>query len=278
MNILMAVNSAYVKHAKVVIFSVAYHNPEHIKLYLLHSELKEKELQSLGKFVRKHCHGELIPVFLEREWFEKFPIRGHFSRETYYRIYAQYLLPEEVERVLWLDADLIVKKSVKNFYEQDFKGNCLIACENEGDSAEESIKRLGLKREKYFNAGVLLMNLKAMRGYADREKLENFVDSNLSLFLWQDQDILNLFFENSSLFADVRYNCQVPPGASVDISMVKEAAILHYVGGLKPWSHAYIWDVGKYYRFYLKKVSMKRYMVLQAVSSAYRLWRKRQKR
>lgn len=277
MNILMAVDSAYVKHAKVTIFSVAYHNPEHLCLYLLHSGLKQGELQSLGNFVRRRCHGELIPVFLDREQFKKLPIRGHFSRETYYRIYAPYLLPAAVERILWLDADLVVKKSLKSLYEKDFDGKCLIACENAKDSVEESVRRLGLKRAKYFNAGVLLMNLKAMREYADKERLEAFVYDNLSLFLWQDQDILNLFFEDSCLFADSRYNCQVPAGESFEEKAVQEAAVLHYVGGLKPWSHAYIWKIREYYGFYLKKVSLPRYIALQTVFGLYRLWKKRQK-
>ena len=276
MNILMAVNSAYLKHAKVTIFSLACHNPEPVRLYLLYSELNAKEIASLERFVRRHCHGELIPVFLEGEKFEKLPIRGHFSKETYYRIYAQYLLPEE-DRILWLDADLIVKKSIKNFYEKDFEGNCLIACEDKGNSTEENIKRLGLKQEKYFNAGVLLMNLKAMRKYADQEEMERFVKENLSLFLWQDQDILNLFFEDSVLFADVKYNYQVSPGGNFNKDKCEESAILHYVGGLKPWSYAYVWDVGAYYQSYIKRTNIGRYILLKRISWLYRLWKKRSK-
>lgn len=277
LNILMAVNSAYIQHAKVTIFSLAYHNPEPVKLYLLYSELKANEIASLERFVRRRCHGELLPVFMEKEKFEKLPIRGHFSKETYYRIYAQYLLPEEEDRILWLDADLIVKKSIKNFYEKDFEGNCLIACEDKGNSTEENIKRLGLKRGKYFNAGVLLMNLEAMRKYADQEKLEHFVNENLSLFLWQDQDILNLFFEDSVLFADIEYNYQVSSGGNFNKDKGEKSAILHYVGELKPWSHAYVWDAGKYYQSYLKRTNIIRYILLKEISWLYRLWKKRSK-
>lgn len=276
MNLLMAVNSAYVKHAKVTAYSLACHSQEHIRLYLLHSELEEKELKEFDVFLRKRCHGELIPVFLNGAWFEKLPIRGHFSKETYYRIYAQYLLPEEVDRILWLDADLVVKKSINDFYERDFKDRCLIACENIGDSKEESVKRLGLKRPVYFNAGVLLMNLDAMRRYADKQLLDNFINENVSLFLWQDQDILNKFYEDSILLESTQYNYQVASGEKCRENELGEAAVVHYVGGLKPWQYAYTGQADKYYLEYLKKVAPGRYYMLKIASRLYDILKREQ--
>lgn len=275
MNILMAVNSAYVKHAKVAVYSLGYHNPDYIRVYLFHSELQEKELRSLKTFVRTKCHGELLPIFLDGKEFEKLPIRGHFSKETYYRVYAQYLLPKEVDRVLWLDADLVVKKSLKEFYEKDFKGKCLISCNNRGDSNTESIKRLGMKGTEYFNAGVLLMNLEEMRRYAAQDALETFIRENLSLFVWQDQDILNSFFEGSFILEDISYNYQVYMQDKKEERAVRDAAVLHYVGAIKPWNYAYTGSVKEYYYAYLKKVSKKRYFWVKTTSWLYCLLKRR---
>ena len=276
MNILIAINSAYIDHAKVMLYSLARHNLGHLNIYLIYNTLKEAELTQLKAFIAKYCHGEFYPIKIDSKMFQKFSVRGHFSIETYYRIYAQYLLPETIERILWLDADIIVKDSLKVFYEAYFNGNCFIACENESEINKENIKRLGIKCEKYFNAGVILMNLKAMRGWMKQEELEKKIDENLSLFIWQDQDILNFIYDGATLFEDGRFNCQVRGGQKNVEKKAENAAVLHYVGAQKPWLYYYRDGAREYYLSYLKYVNRKRFIQVQVCASLYRLLKGKQ--
>lgn len=270
MNILIAINSAYIQPAKVMLYSLAVHNQEYFDVYLLYNNIKDKEIRNLGNFISRRCHGELHPVEVDATCFQKFSVGGHFSIETYYRIYAQYLLPQSVERILWLDADVIVKDSIAEFYKTDFRGKCLIACENESEINGDNIKRLGLKRKQYFNAGVILMNLSVMRKLTSKEELEKVIDRNLSLFVWQDQDILNFLYDENTMIINGKFNCQVR-GEQKDISPnIEQAAILHYVGTQKPWHYYYKDGVRDYYLFYLKDVNRKKYIQLQICSGLYR--------
>lgn len=245
MNILIAINSAYMQPAKVMLYSLAVHNLEELNVYLLYNNIKKEELRSLGDFISRRCHGELHPIEIDGTCFQRFSVGGHFSIETYYRIYAQYLLPQDMERILWLDADIIVKGAIAEFYEQDFLGNCLIVCENNSDVNEENIERLNLRHSRYFNAGVILMNPVEMRCRKERAGLESLISDNLPLFKWQDQDILNLVYQDCSLFADEKFNCQVGDGRENVKEKIANAVILHYVGAKKPWQYYYKDDVKK---------------------------------
>lgn len=271
MNILIAINSAYIEPAKVMLYSLAVHNLEHLSVYLLYSDIKKRELQKLGVFITKRCHGKLYPLVLDKHIFDKYPIRGHFSRETYYRIYAQYLLPENIERILWLDADIVVTNTLKEFYERDFEGNCLIACENISDANEESVKRLKLKYNRYFNAGVILMNLGQMREEIKEEELGKLIDENISLFLWQDQDILNIVYQDSVLFDKKRFNCQMGGGREYRLEEIENAAVLHYVGGRKPWNYYCMENEKQYYLPYMKRVSVVWYFKVMLFSKLYKI-------
>lgn len=268
MNILMGFNSAYIEHAKVTIYSLALNCKEHIYLYLLYSNIKNKELRELKTFVKKKCHGELYPFLIDEKMFEIFSVKDHFSKETYYRIYAQYLLPEEVTRILWLDADIVIKDTISELYEKEFEGNCLIACENLGDNTEH-INRLNLEG-KYFNAGVLLMNLPAMREKMGVVEFGRKVVDNLSLFLWQDQDILNFIYKESVIFVDYKkYNFQVIPDFEIQEKELDNAKIVHYIGSQKPWQYFYLDTSQKYYHEYLKKIDKLQYLYLRTMKAGY---------
>ena len=163
-----------------------------------------------------------------------------------------------------------MKDSLKEFYETDFNGNCLVACENESEINKENIKRLGLKCEKYFNAGVVLMNLKAMRGWMRKEELDKKIDKNLSLFIWQDQDILNFVYDGAVLFEDRRFNYQVRGGQKDIEKRAENAAVIHYVGTQKPWFYYYRDGAREYYLSYLRYVNRKRFIQVQICAGLYR--------
>ena len=92
---------------------------------------------------------------------------SRFSIETYSRIIAQYVLPQNVERILWLDADMIICKNINDFYNVDFEGKAIVCAANlKQDTAKyfEHKIHLGMKTtDVYFNAGVILFNIAKLR-------------------------------------------------------------------------------------------------------------------
>ena len=112
MNILMAINDKYSRPAKVMLTSLCLNNTfEEHHVYLLHSSLSQKVIDDLVESLAAY-NCEVVPVFVDNKLFENLPVSHHFSIETYYRFLMQTMVPENVDRILWLDADMVVKGSL----------------------------------------------------------------------------------------------------------------------------------------------------------------------
>ena len=131
MNILLSFNSNYFLPALVLLRSLLLNNRwcENITVYVMYLELTEEEIRRFSDAAREFGNGQAVFVRVTEDAFADAPLHLHWiSRETYYRLLAQELLPESVERILYLDVDMIVCGSLEEFYWQDFEGNLLVAC------------------------------------------------------------------------------------------------------------------------------------------------------
>ena len=86
--------------------------------------------------------------------------------ESFYRLVLPEILPEEIERILYLDVDIVVNHSLKELYHTEFDGNALCACPEPFSGIgvfqyrDEMFQEHVREGFTYFNSGVLLMNLK----------------------------------------------------------------------------------------------------------------------
>ena len=128
MNIFVAFNDEFALPTKVMLKSLIRNNTGPLVIYVFYSSLGEQSINS----IRELEDGERV-FFHFRKVEDSFPdcieIPPRFSRETYYRLLAHRLFDEDVEKVLWLDGDIIVTGSLCDFYEQDFHGKLYIAYE-----------------------------------------------------------------------------------------------------------------------------------------------------
>lgn len=204
LNILISVNKNYLEHAKTMLCSVRFHTLEDITVYFINLNLSDIECNTFKEYLKKYkIHVEIIKI--DNSIFDVFPIGNfHYSIEMYFRILAQFLLPKELERVLWLDADIIVKKDIKDFYNQDFNGKSLIACmdKNNEKSDVKHVKEVLSLEESYlyFNSGVLLLNLEKLRKGKSIEKIATIANGLKDKLTFPDQDILNVLYQK-----DVEY-------------------------------------------------------------------------
>jgi lipopolysaccharide biosynthesis glycosyltransferase len=239
MNILVAINSTYVLPLIVMLESL-FDNNSDINIYLLYSDLTSAELKYLDNFI-KSKGSIFIPLKIADNTFSDAPTLKYISKETYYRLLAAEILPSSVDRLLWLDADLIVVKNIKNFYHTDFSDKYLVAC-SYGTPMKKTIegacKRLELPdSSQYFNAGVLLFNMEKLRTVEMRKMINHCLESGRPL-TFLDQDISNLIFYNQVKIEDYRYyNAMIHCIASPEEQhfMRENATIIHFPGEAKPW-------------------------------------------
>ena len=252
MNILISVNESYLDKAESMLLSVRKHTVEPLDIYLLNHSLTEQQTASLDKYLKRHN----ISLHIVDTKFTKLDRmtlgNSHFSIEMYYRIIAQFLLPSSLDRILWLDADIIVLKDLKEFYFQNFDDKAMVVCPdskyNSGLVSKIKVK-LGLPEEHiYFNSGVLLLNLPYLREKTELSHIVSVANELEDRLTYPDQDILNYLYQNEVKYAEwKKYNFQVIEMRRADKATLSEVVIVHYSGPYKPWDYSHINSLSKYY-------------------------------
>lgn len=159
--------------------------------------------------------------------------RDYYSRTTYYRLFIPDLFPM-LDRALYLDSDLLVRGDIAQLYDTELGDHLAAAIPDTFIDREESLrlyatKRVGLENSKdYFNAGVLLMNLRAMREYGFQKVFLSLLDA-VKFNIAQDQDYLNVICQNRTVLLGREWNT-MPFEAETP-----ETKLVHFNLDNKPW-------------------------------------------
>ena len=264
MELLVTVDKNYIPPLQVMLTSLHMNNPgEDVELYLLHSKLQEKELEPLEKQCGRLGY-KFFPVKIEDSWFSQAPVTKQYPREMYYRLLAPCFLPQKLHRILYLDPDILVINSLKPLWETDMKGRLFAAAAHTGKTnLANNINQVRLgTTHKYFNSGVLLINLDQGRKEILPEEIFRYAGEHAKELLLPDQDILNAVFGSRTLELDDylwNYDARnystylLRSGGVCDMDWVMgNTGILHFCGKTKPWQAGYIHRFGILYKHYMQ--------------------------
>ena len=261
MNILITINKKYVKQVNILLNSIQYSNTEEsFDVYVLHRDLEEKDLEIMNNNLdlkRFEIHLIHIP---EKE-IHKFPVyEKRYPVEVYFRIFASNYLPQDLDRILYLDADTIVINPLKELYETDFEGNYYIAATHVKKVLHKLNEiRLNIREdEPYINTGVLLINLKELRKVNIEKEVKAFIEKNEKKLLLPDQDIIvSIFGDKIKLVDSLKYNLGERTVNTYNINhpknpiglrwICRNTVIIHYFGRNKPWNKQYIGRLDCFY-------------------------------
>ena len=193
LHVACAADGPYVAHSAALLHSVATQAGEcSVHAHYLHgpgfaaedARLLEEMLERLGTELSFH---EIAPERVAR-----LPVVEQFTAAMWYRIFLPELLPDS-GRVLYLDADTIVVRSLDPLRELDLGDNYVAAVTNVFLPQHlDRLRTLGLASPNaYFNSGVLLFNLDAMRRDDCTAALHDYAASRSARLEWPDQDTLN---------------------------------------------------------------------------------------
>jgi lipopolysaccharide biosynthesis glycosyltransferase len=184
---------------------------------------------------------------VHRERLADFPA-GPFHQAAWCRVFLPELLTN-LDKVVYLDSDLIVTDSLVPLWETDISGHLLAAVTNPlyPFMPDWPTQVLGLPdRRQYFNSGVLLMNLASMRTAGCTEELRRYARNHPDNRC-PDQDALSALFHSWRLPLHPRWNVQTTlfdlPASLLPFSpaQVQEAleapAVIHFIGPFKPWQY-----------------------------------------
>lgn len=263
-NLLVSLNQNYLPQLRVMLVSLALNNPGlNYRLFLLYRGFSDETLQELAQQV-SCLRGELHPVQVDENLFRTAPVTRQYPQEMYYRLLAARLLPPELDRVLYLDPDILILNSILPLWQQDMHG-CLFAAAAHTGKAElvDGVNRLRLGTgQEYFNSGVLLMDLARCRHEITPEQIFSYVQTHASQLLLPDQDVLNALYGDRILPLDDavwNYDARnyssylMRSGGAWDMPWVMaHTAILHFCGKEKPWNPHYHRRFGVLYLHYMQ--------------------------
>ncbi|MGP1508089.1 MAG: glycosyltransferase [Sphaerochaeta sp.] len=208
------------------------------RIHFLHTDISEKRQEETRKLERDgfEIRFEDVTEYLD-SIAHKFPIRDYYSKTTYYRLFIADMHPE-YDKALYIDSDTIVQSDVSNLYTIDVSTYLVAACHEQAMLQVDEYgtyveKCLGLSRNLYFNAGVLLLNCGEFR---ERKILERFIEilQVYDFVVTQDEDYLNLLCKDHILFLNQRWNTEV---YGIIPYPIEEANIIHYIMFNKPWHY-----------------------------------------
>lgn len=284
MNILVAFDKKYMPHTKVMLASLRASMPmEKIDVYYLYNEMSENILVRLSDDLKKNNNINLFPIKVETTPFDNIQVGMHFTIETMYRLVAVSLLPKTLDRILWLDGDIIINHSISKLYYVEFKDATIAACRGRG-LIENHNRRLGLSRDHiYFNAGVVLMNLNKMRENKALETFIKIMNTYGERLTFNDQDILNIAYTGADIiyFDSKVYNCQIGRDFKIEknqlSSFLENCCIMHFAATAKPWNNTYINGLEKiYWKYALKDkryIEYIKFILSAPIVSAYKRFR-----
>lgn len=266
-NIVMSSDDNYASFLSVALTSIFQHNLTHqINVYVLDGGISKRNKRVLRNFVKKFNHSiSFVEIDIAR-FNELCPMSEeckHITLPTYFRFALASLLPIDINRVLYLDVDIILNAPVHELYNIDLEDYFAAAVVDTYDLMKDHGSKLGIEGAgKYFNAGVMVINLQKWRS----EDIENKFFTNIPIIgdniAYQDQDVLNFTFKDRIKYLPIAWNLQqtayFSTRSDLDDLDIKEAKdnpkLIHFSGHIKPWDmwfrswHPYTESYLKYWK------------------------------
>ncbi len=167
----------------------------------------------------------------------RMPENKRLSNIVYARLMIDRLVGPDVQRVLYLDCDMLVRDNIEKLFDIDMEGKPIAAVRDSIGAFITARRDLKGNRDifdiadPYFNAGMVLIDVGQWRVADIMGRMEQALKDGIMQRIYYDQDFLNLVFSNNWLILPWRWN-------TIDARHAHEGldpAILHYTGEAKPW-------------------------------------------
>lgn len=251
-HIVICTDTKYVMPCGIMFYSLCKNNSENEIVFhaIIDDSVTEANKESLSSIAKKF-NKQIIFYNLDGHLFDNFPNLGngmYISKATYYRLYLTEILPDSLDKVLYLDCDMIIRKNLLELWNTNIDNVGVAASMDGMDGLITLFNRLDYPRSKgYFNAGVLLVNLNYWRKHNIHQKCLDYIKNHYDRIVSHDQDVLNVVLQDAKKNVSITYNfgesfLYKPENMQFDYSthkdeikaVIHDPVIVHYTVS-KPW-------------------------------------------
>ncbi len=254
--VFFAVDDKYLPFLTIALDSLKAHasKENHYDIYVLTTGLTKESQTAAKKREEENLTVHFVDVNEKLQAVSNsLHLRDYYSMATYYRIFIAGMFPE-LDKAVYIDCDIILRDDIAKLYDTDLGDNLVGAVPDQAVAIVPEFRKytketLGVVAEKYFNAGVLVMNLKKFR---ETDFYGKFCDllQKYKFTVAQDQDYLNVACSGFVKFLGSEWNKMPIAGES------EEPKLVHYNLTMKPWRYRdilyqeYFWAVAKRNEYY----------------------------
>lgn len=173
--IFFTIDDAYAPYLHVALISLIENasKDRNYKIIVVYQELNEENRNNLAELVKDHPNFEMEFKYMKQsldmitDRIENRLRSDYFTMTIYFRIFIPDMYPE-YDKAIYIDSDIVVPGDISELYDTDMHGNLIGVCKDSSVNDAPELQRymtesLGLKLGDYFNSGMLLMNMKALR-------------------------------------------------------------------------------------------------------------------
>ena len=244
LNFLYCFDSNYNIQTIVSIYSLLKSVSEKINIFIIHQS--EETPEFLPKKILENENLNNINVYKFNKSDLKFYnlIDAHVTEATFYRLFLLKYIPENIKNIIYLDGDVYcisdpleqIKKEFQRLKSSGLEAGFSVET-NRNDINQTSFKRLKLRGDSYFNAGVMLMDVEKARKNNFSKKVFDILSQIKEDAVFWDQDILNKYYDDEFLKITESLNYKVNYFEKNYTEILKQnnISLVHYSGKFKPW-------------------------------------------
>ncbi|MGN9867046.1 glycosyltransferase family 8 protein [Bacillus swezeyi] len=269
MHIISCTDNNYAQHLSVMFTSLLINmdKTQNIKLYVIDGGIEQDNKKRLEETTLRFG----VPItFLnvEKSQYDRAIESSHITKAAYYRISIPDLIQDQsVKRMIYIDCDALVLEDISKLWNKDIAPCYAAAVEDAGQ--HERLKKMKISDEaKYFNSGIMIIDMEAWRKNNISKKVIDFIQNNgEEMFVFHDQDALNAILYHQWHELHPRWNAQThiilkekTPASLLDKKRYMETranpAIVHFCGGNKPWNSQTSHPFARLYFKYLQYTAL----------------------
>lgn len=244
-NFLYCLDSNYNIPASCSIYSLLENSKEKVNIFIMHKDAENEDFLPI-KIIKHPNLNELIVHKVDLTDYDFPNIFGtHVSEATYYRLFIQDYIKEDIDYITYLDCDafcindpiVLIKENIEKMKSSGF----IISSMLEPGLEHHSNNILKLNSKSYFNAGVMIIDLNKWKTNDLKNNSLRIIKEHKEKLLFWDQDILNLYFDGQYEPLPSTLNFKVDMdtdnrAVNIEKNLEQKISILHYSGKFKPWS------------------------------------------
>jgi lipopolysaccharide biosynthesis glycosyltransferase len=260
-EIITACDDNYIQHLSVMLCSLLKNTQDkkNIRINVIDGGISQSNKDKLLNFINDVYHLQVNYLLVDKSIYQQFPISHHFTHTIYYRISMPLLFDISIKKVLYLDADMVIKDDIKKLWDVDISN--YYASGVEALSFVDRFADLNMPQNSlYFCSGLLLINLTKWREDNIMTKVIDFIEKNQDKIQMWDQDSLNSVLCGKWLPLPLKWNQQTYffddkiykkfSSRQDFIEARNNPSIIHYTSSHKPWhyisNHPYKEDYFQY--------------------------------